>query len=401
MSNSLFKQHIKQSLEQIKQSRLYKQETPLLSAQSAQIKMSVKGQESSFLNLCANNYLGLANHPEIIKASKSALDDMGYGMASARFLCGTHQIHRKLEKKIAAFSGFDDAILFAACFDANGGVFEPLFTKEDAIISDSLNHASIIDGIRLCKAQRFRYQNRNLQDLEAQLKKADQQARFKLIVTDGVFSMDGTIAPLKEISKLADQYQALIMVDDCHASGFMGENGKGTASFCGVDGKVDILTGTLGKALGGAMGGYICSSQAIINLLRQKARPYLFSNALAPSLVQGAITALEIIEKEGAHLTQKLFENTHRFRQGLTHLGFTLLDGEHPIIPIMFSDEHIAQQMAETLFEKGVYVVSLAYPVVPKGKARIRTQMSAEYTKEQINIALSCFEKAGKKLGVI
>jgi len=351
------------------------------------------------INLCANNYLGLADHPDLIASARDAMDPKGFGMASVRFICGTQDIHRELEQKLAAFLGKDDSILFAACFDANGGLFEPLFGPEDAIVSDSLNHASIIDGIRLCKAKRYRYANSDMDDLEGQLKLAREEgARFIMIATDGVFSMDGYLAKLPEITKLAEKYEALVMVDDCHATGFMGPKGEGTPAHFGVD--VDILTGTLGKALGGAIGGYIAGPQPVIDLLRQRARPYLFSNSLPPSIVMAGIKALELVE-QGDDRRKQLFENAKYWREGLTKLGFDLLPGEHPIIPVMLGEAQLAQDMAARLFEEGVYVSGFFFPVVPRGQARIRTQMNAALTRDELDRALAAFEVAGKACGVL
>ncbi|GGD05891.1 glycine C-acetyltransferase [Aquisalinus flavus] len=400
MSDS-FLSRISDTLKEIEDQGLYKIEREITSPQSAEITVKKDGQEKRVLNFCANNYLGLADHPALIRAAHDAAERYGYGMASVRFICGTQDIHRELEHTIADFLGYDDSILFAACFDANGGVFEPLLTADDAIISDELNHASIIDGVRLCKANRYRFRNNDADDLEAQLKQADADgARTKLVVTDGVFSMDGYIANLDRLCEIAKKYDALVMVDDCHATGFMGEGGRGTPEHHGVMDKVDILTGTLGKALGGAMGGYICAAQPVIDLLRQRARPYLFSNALTPSLVGASIKAIELV-REGADLRRQLFENARQFRTGMTDAGFELLPGEHPIIPVMLHDAALSQKMANRLFELGIYVTGFFYPVVPKGKARIRTQISAAHTPEQIDRTIDAFTTAGKELGVI
>ncbi len=397
-----FIEHIDSTLEEIRTAGLYKQERALISAQAGQISVEqVNGEEVKVVNLCANNYLGLADHSALIDAAKSALDTNGYGMASVRFICGTQNLHRQLEKRLADFLGKEDAILFAACFDANGGVFEPLLGKEDAIISDSLNHASIIDGIRLCKASRYRYQNSNMTDLEARLQEArDSGARFIMIATDGVFSMDGTLAKLPEITALAKRFGALVMVDDCHATGFMGPMGQGTAAHFGVNDEVDILTGTLGKALGGAMGGYIAGPQAVIDLLRQRARPYLFSNSLPPTIVAASLKAIELVQ-QGEDLRRQLFDNTKYWRKGLEKLGFELLPGEHPIVPIMLGDAVLAQNLSAALFELGVYVTGFFFPVVPHGTARIRTQMNAALTREDLDLALEAFATAGKKTGAI
>ena len=394
MTNA-FLTHLQDELRGIEADGLMKRERLITSPQGAHI--DVGGRE--VLNLCANNYLGLADHPDLIRAAKQAMDDHGYGMASVRFICGTQDLHAQLEERLASFLGTDDAILFAACFDANAAVFEPLLGPEDAIISDSLNHASIIDGIRLCKAKRFRFANSDMDDLEAQLKAAREGgARHVMIATDGVFSMDGYLAKLPEIRALADRYDALLMVDDCHATGFMGPKGAGTPAHFGV--RADILTGTLGKALGGAIGGYIAGPQAVVDLLRQRARPYLFSNALPPSVVAAGIEAIRLVE-EGDGLRAQLFENARYWREGLTRLGFDLLPGEHPIIPVMLGEAQLAQDMAARLFDEGVYVSGFFFPVVPKGRARIRTQMNAALSRADLDAALAAFEVAGKATGVI
>ena len=401
MQKSDFFDHIQAELTEIEAQGMYKRERLISGAQSSEISVKTNGSETDVLNFCANNYLGLADSPELIAASVEAQEHYGFGMASVRFICGTQTIHRELEQTIANWLGYEDSILYAACFDANGGVFEPLLGKEDAIISDSLNHASIIDGVRLCKAMRYRYANSDMADLETQLKQARADgARHILIVTDGVFSMDGYIAKLPEICDLADKYGALTMVDDCHSTGFMGKGGRGTAEHLGVLGRIDILTGTLGKALGGAMGGFTCAKQEVINMLRQRSRPYLFSNSLAPSLTGASIKAIELA-KNGDALRDRLFANAKRFRAGMSAAGFDLLDGEHPIIPIMLGDAKLAQDMAAGLMEEGIYVTGFFFPVVPKGKARIRTQMSAAHTPEQIDRAITAFTKVGKDLGVI
>jgi glycine C-acetyltransferase len=395
--NTTFLNAISDELAQIEADGLYKRERIITSEQGASVSLS----NGDVLNFCANNYLGLADDERLIKASEKALADHGFGMASVRFICGTQDQHRELEERLADWLGYDDAILYAACFDANGGVFEPLLGAEDAIVSDSLNHASIIDGIRLCKAKRYRYANNDMADLEAKLKQARADgARHVLIATDGVFSMDGTIANLAGIVALKEKYDALLMVDDCHSTGFLGETGRGTASHCGVQGGVDILTGTLGKALGGAMGGFTCAAQPVIDMLRQKSRPYLFSNSLAPSLVGASIEAIKIAAA-GDDLRARLFANAERFRDGLTKAGFELLPGEHPIIPVMLHDAKLAQEMSAQLLDEGIYVVGFFFPVVPKGKARIRTQMSAAHTPEQIDQTIAAFTKVGKELGVI
>jgi glycine C-acetyltransferase len=399
MSDSFFS-HISNELEQIEADGLYKRERIITSAQDAEIQID-EGGSKDVLNFCANNYLGLADAPELIAASKQALDDHGFGMASVRFICGTQGQHRDLERAIADWLGYEDTILYAACFDANGGLFEPLLGPEDAIISDSLNHASIIDGIRLCKAKRYRYKNNDMVDLEVQLKQAREDgARHILIATDGVFSMDGTICNLAGVVALKKKYDALLMVDDCHSTGFMGEQGRGTASQCGVQGGVDILTGTLGKALGGAMGGFTCARQEVIDILRQRSRPYLFSNSLAPNLVGASLKAIEMA-KDGDDLRTRLFDNAKRFRDGMAKAGFDLLPGEHPIIPVMLHDAKLAQEMSSRLLDEGIYVIGFFFPVVPKGLARIRTQMSAAHTPEQIDRAIAAFTKVGRDLGVV
>ena len=388
-------------LKRIEGDGLYKRERLITSKQAADIIVTENGKSREVINFCANNYLGLADHPDLIKASSEATREHGFGMASVRFICGTQGQHRELEQKLADWLGFEDSILYAACFDANGGVFEPLLGPEDAIISDALNHASIIDGIRLCKAKRYRYKTSDMQDLEAQLKQARADgARHIMIATDGVFSMDGTIAKLGEIVALKKKYDALLMVDDCHSTGFLGEGGRGTAAFCGVEGDVDVLTGTLGKALGGAMGGFTCAKQSVVDMLRQRSRPYLFSNSLAPSLVGASLKAIELA-KEGDDLREQIFANAKQFRDGMTKAGFTIPDGEHPIIPVMLGDAVIAQEMAAKLLDEGIYVIGFFFPVVPKGKARIRTQMSAAHTSAHIDKAIAAFAKVGKELGVI
>lgn len=390
-----FLNQLSETLRQIDADGLYKRERLITSPQGGEITVGNR----QVINLCANNYLGLADHPDMIEAAKNALDPKGFGMASVRFICGTQDIHRELETRLAQFLKMDDAILFAACFDANGGLFEPLLGPEDAVISDSLNHASIIDGIRLCKAQRYRYENNNMGDLEAKLKEAREAgARHIMIATDGVFSMDGYLANLPEIVRLAQTYDAITMVDDCHATGFMGPRGAGTPDHHGV--QVDILTGTLGKALGGAIGGYIAGPQPVVDLLRQRARPYLFSNSLPPAIAAAGIEAIRLVE-EGIDLRAQLFKNAKYWRAGLERLGFNLLPGEHPIIPVMLGDARLAQDMANRLFDEGVYVSGFFFPVVPKGQARIRTQMNAALTCDELDRALAAFENVGRTVGVI
>ncbi len=391
-----FREHLASQLDEIRSQGLWKSERLIESPQDAHVQL---GQSQGLLNLCSNNYLGLADHPEIIEAAHKGLDRWGYGLASVRFICGTQSIHRQLETRLSDFLGTDDTILYSSCFDANGGLFETLLGPEDAIISDELNHASIIDGVRLCKAQRFRYRNNDLADLEAKLKEAE-SARFRLIATDGVFSMDGYIADLAGICELADKYEAMVMVDDSHAVGFVGENGRGTPEHCGVSDRVDILTGTMGKALGGASGGYTSGRQEIVDYLRQRSRPYLFSNSLAPPIVQGTIKALELVT-QSTKLREQLRTNTDFMRKELVRRGFDVREGEHPIIPVMLGDAGLAAKFAESMLDKGVYVVGFSYPVVPVGKARIRTQMSAVHSQEDLNFAVDCFEKTGRELGVI
>ncbi|MBC7659387.1 MAG: glycine C-acetyltransferase [Chitinophagaceae bacterium] len=388
-------QHLAQELKAVKDQGLFKKERVITSPQQARIKAEGK----DLINLCANNYLSLANHPDLVKAAQTALTEHGFGMASVRFICGTQDVHKELEAKLSKFLGMEDTILYSSCFDANGGLFETLLGAEDAIISDSLNHASIIDGIRLSKAQRFRYNNNDMNELEEHLKTAS-KCRFRLIATDGIFSMDGSIAKLKEICDLADKYDALVMVDDSHAVGFMGANGRGTHEHCGVMGRVDIITGTLGKALGGASGGYTSGKKEIIDWLRQRSRPYLFSNTLPPVIAASSIKVLEILERSDT-LRVQLHKNAQLFRAKMTASGFNLLPGEHPIIPVMIGDAALASRMADALVDEGIYVIGFSFPVVPHGKARIRTQMSAELTAEQINQAAVAFTKVGKNLGII
>lgn len=392
------KEHLQKEIEEIKDAGLYKKERIITSPQDAVIKIA-SGEE--VINFCANNYLGLSSHPEVIKAAKDTLDSHGFGMSSVRFICGTQDIHKKLEQEISDFYGTEDTILYAACFDANGGIFEPLLTKDDAIISDSLNHASIIDGVRLCKAARYRYENGNMEDLEKQLKDANEKgARYKLIVTDGVFSMDGLVAPLDKICDLADKYDAMVMIDECHATGFIGEKGIGTLEEKNVLGRVDIITGTLGKALGGAMGGYTTAKKEIIEILRQRSRPYLFSNSLAPAIVGASIKVFEMLKKDDT-LREKLKDNTAYFKKGIKDAGFEIIDGEAAIVPVMLHDAKLSQDMADKLLEEGIYVIGFFYPVVPKGKARIRVQLSAAHDKEHLDKAIKAFKKVGKELGVI
>lgn len=395
---SKIKQHLESELASIKENGLYKKERIITSPQGAEITLTTG---ETVLNFCANNYLGLSSHPEVVQAAKDALDTHGFGMSSVRFICGTQDIHKKLEESVANFYGTEDTILYAAAFDANGGVFEPLLGEEDAIISDSLNHASIIDGVRLCKAARYRYENSNMDDLEAQLIKANEAGhRFKIIVTDGVFSMDGVVAPLDKICDLADKYDALVMVDECHAAGFIGATGKGTLEAKGVMGRVDIITGTLGKALGGAMGGYTTGKKEIIEILRQRSRPYLFSNSLAPSIVGASIKVFELLEKDTS-LRDKLEWNTNYFKDGMKKAGFDIIDGDSAIVPVMLYDAKLSQNMADELLKKGIYVIGFFFPVVPKEKARIRVQLSAAHTQEHLHKAIASFTEVGKALGVI
>lgn len=392
------KHHLKKELQEIKDSGLYKSERIITSSQDAVIKINT-GEE--VVNFCANNYLGLSNNKEVIQAAKDAMDTYGYGMSSVRFICGTQKIHKQLEQKIADFYQTEDTILYAAAFDANGGVFEPLLTKEDAIISDSLNHASIIDGVRLCKAARYRYENNNMSSLETQLIEANKNKhRFKIIVTDGVFSMDGVVASLDKICDLADKYDAMVMVDECHAAGFIGKTGRGTLELKNVIGRVDIITGTLGKALGGAMGGYTTGKKEIIELLRQRSRPYLFSNSLAPAIVGASLKVFDLISNNTS-LRDKLEKNTSYFKQKMTAAGFDIVKGDSAIVPVMLYDAKLSQTMASKLLEEGIYVIGFFYPVVPKGKARIRVQLSAAHTKEHLDKAGNAFIKVGKELDVI
>ena len=397
MLSSKFLSHLQNELTQIENDGLYKRERIITSSQDAEIVANGK----KLLNFCANNYLGLSNHPEVIKASQSTMDTHGYGMSSVRFICGTQDIHKNLENKISEFLGMEDTILYAAAFDANGGVFEPLFTDQDAIISDELNHASIIDGVRLCKAARYRYKNNNMEDLEAQLKVASEKNhRFKIIITDGVFSMDGIVANLKGVCDLAEKYDALVMVDDSHATGFIGKTGRGTHEANDVMSRVDIITSTLGKALGGAMGGFTSGKKEIIDMLRQRSRPYLFSNSLAPGIVGAATKVLEMLSKDTS-LRDKVMENAQYFRSEMKVKGFNIPDGDAAIVPVMLYDAKLSQKMAERLMDEGIYVIGFFYPVVPKEKARIRVQLSAAHTKEHLDKAIAAFEKVGKELGVI
>lgn len=392
------KQYLEKEIKNIKEEGLYKKERVITSPQGAEI--TLEGGKK-VLNFCANNYLGLSSHPEVIQAAKDTLDSHGFGMSSVRFICGTQDIHKELERKIADFYGMEDTILYAAAFDANGGVFEPLLTAEDAIISDSLNHASIIDGVRLCKAARYRYENGNMEDLEQQLITANEKgARFKIIVTDGVFSMDGLVAPLHKICDLAEKYDALVMIDECHATGFIGEDGIGTLEEKGVLGRIDIITGTLGKALGGAMGGYTVAKKEIIEILRQRSRPYLFSNSLAPAIVGASIKVFDMLANDDT-LRNKVKENTKYFKKGIKDAGFEIIDGEAAIVPVMLYDAKLSQKMADRLLEEGIYVIGFFYPVVPRGKARIRVQLSAAHTHEHLDEAIAAFEKVGRELNVI
>ncbi len=392
------KAHLQEELKNIEEAGLYKRERVITSVQDSEISLK-SGQK--VLNFCSNNYLGLSSHPDIVEAAKKTLDDRGYGMSSVRFICGTQDIHKELEQKIADFHEMEDTILYAACFDANGGIFEPLLTKEDAIISDSLNHASIIDGVRLCKAMRYRYKNNDMADLEEQLKAAnDAGARFKIVVTDGVFSMDGVVANMKGICDLADKYDALVMVDECHSAGFIGKTGRGSVELHGVMDRVDIITGTLGKALGGAMGGYTTGKKEIIDLLRQRSRPYLFSNSLAPSIVGASIKVFDVLSSS-THLRDKLEDNVNYFKAGMSKLGFDIIDGDSAIVPVMLYDAKLSQVMADKLLEEGIYVIGFYYPVVPKEQARIRVQLSAGHEKEHLDKAIAAFEKVGREMGVL
>ena len=395
-----FLAQVRGTLDQIRADGFFKTEREIASPQAAAVRLA---GGADVLNFCANNYLGLADDPRLIAAAKAGLDQDGFGMASVRFICGTQTVHKQLEAALAGFLGTEDSILYSSCFDANGGLFETLLDENDAVISDELNHASIIDGVRLCKAKRFRYGNNDLADLEARLQEADAAgARHKLIATDGVFSMDGIIADLKGICDLADRYGALVMVDDSHAVGFIGEHGRGTPEHCGVEGRVDIVTGTLGKALGGASGGYVAARREVVALLRQRSRPYLFSNTLTPSIAAASLKVLELLgSDEGARLRARVRDNGARFREQMTEAGFTLVPGAHPIIPVMLGDAQLATRMADALLDEGVYVIGFSFPVVPRGRARIRTQMSAAHTPEQIDQAVAAFVRVGKSLGVV
>ena len=393
--NEKFVQRIGNEVEEIQSAGLYKSERTITGHQGAEIQVGGK----TVLNFCANNYLGLSSHPKVLEAAKKAITDHGYGMSSVRFICGTQDIHKELEQKISAFLGTEDTILYAAAFDANGGVFEPLFNEEDAIISDALNHASIIDGVRLCKAKRFRYEHNNMDDLEAKLKESS-DCRSRIIVTDGSFSMDGTIAQLDKICELADKYDAIVMIDECHSSGFLGKTGRGTHEHRGVMGKIDIITGTLGKALGGASGGFTSGRKEIVEMLRQRSRPYLFSNTLAPSIVGASIAVLDMLS-ETTELRDKLESNTKYFREKMTAAGFDIKPGEHPIVPIMLYEAVLAQSFAAKLLEEGIYVIGFFFPVVPKGQARIRVQLSAAHEVDHLDKAIAAFTKIGKELGVL
>ena len=393
--SSAFLSHLSGELDALRSAGLYKTERVIASPQSAAIEVGGR----KLLNFCANNYLGLADSDELRDAAREALDRYGYGMASVRFICGTQEEHKQLEARISAFLGMEDTILYGSCFDANGGLFETLLGEEDAVISDALNHASIIDGVRLSKARRYRYANNDMADLEAKLKEA-RDARFRLIATDGVFSMDGIIADLKGICDLADKYDAMVMVDDSHAVGFVGRNGRGSAEHCGVEGRIDIITGTLGKALGGASGGYTSASKEVVDWLRQRSRPYLFSNTLMPAIAGASLKVFDLIE-QGSGLRQRLYRNAELFRAGMTGLGFTLAGGGHPIIPVMLGDASLAQEMAARMLDRGIYVIGFSFPVVPKGQARIRTQMSAAHSSEDIDRAVEAFGEVGRELGVI
>lgn len=396
MSYSSLQTRLQEEISAIKEAGLYKDERIITSEQAADIRLT---DGSEVINFCANNYLGLSSHPKVIEAAKAAIDSHGYGMSSVRFICGTQDIHKELEEKIATYLGTEDTILYAAAFDANGGVFEPLFSKEDAIISDALNHASIIDGVRLCKAVRYRYKHNDMADLEAQLQAAQEQ-RNRIIVTDGVFSMDGTVAQLDKICDLADKYDAIVMVDECHSTGFMGKTGRGTHEYRDVMGRIDIITGTLGKALGGASGGFTSGRREIVDMLRQRSRPYLFSNTVAPSIVGASIAVMDLLS-ETTELRDKLEENTQHFRREMTEAGFDIKPGDHAIVPIMLYDARLSQVMAEKLLERGIYVIGFYYPVVPKDQARIRVQISAAHSRDHLDKAIKAFVEVGQELGVL
>ena len=396
MSYSSLQTRLQEEISAIKEAGLYKDERIITSEQAADIRLT---DGSEVINFCANNYLGLSSHPKVIEAAKAAIDSHGYGMSSVRFICGTQDIHKELEEKIATYLGTEDTILYAAAFDANGGVFEPLFSKEDAIISDALNHASIIDGVRLCKAVRYRYKHNDMADLEAQLQAAQEQ-RNRIIVTDGVFSMDGTVARLDKICDLADKYDAIVMVDECHSTGFMGKTGRGTHEYRDVMGRIDIITGTLGKALGGASGGFTSGRREIVDMLRQRSRPYLFSNTVAPSIVGASIAVMDLLS-ETTELRDKLEENTQHFRRKMTEVGFDIKPGDHAIVPIMLYDARLSQVMAEKLLERGIYVIGFYYPVVPKDQARIRVQISAAHSRDHLDKAIKAFVEVGQELGVL
>jgi len=401
MYDPAFRQHLLQELEAIRQAGLYKEEHEILGPQGPVVRIRYRGTEREVLNFCANNYLGLSSDPRLIAAAQQAMQTHGFGMSSVRFICGTQDLHKELERKIAEFCGTEDTLLYAACFDANGGLFEPFFTESDAIISDELNHASIIDGIRLTKARRYRYRNCDMEDLEAKLKQAEAEgARFKIIATDAVFSMDGNMAPLDKICELAERYRALVMVDESHSLGFVGKTGRGVTEYFGVIGRVDLITGTLGKALGGAIGGFTTGRREIIELLRQRSRPYLFSNSLPPMVVGAAIAVFELLS-ETTELRDRLEQNTRYFRQRMSQAGFDIKPGDHPIVPIMLYDAVLAHRFAERMLQEGIYVVGFSYPVVPRGQARIRVQISAAHTREHLDRAIEAFVKVGREFGVL
>jgi glycine C-acetyltransferase len=401
MYDPAFRQHLLQELEAIRQAGLYKEEHEILGPQGPVVRIRYRGTEREVLNFCANNYLGLSSEPRLIAAAQRAMQTHGFGMSSVRFICGTQDLHKELERKIAEFCGTEDTLLYAACFDANGGLFEPFFTESDAIISDELNHASIIDGIRLTKARRYRYRNCDMEDLEAKLQQADAEgARFKIIATDAVFSMDGNMAPLDRICELAERYRALVMVDESHSLGFVGKTGRGVTEYFGVMGQVDLITGTLGKALGGAIGGFTTGRREIIELLRQRSRPYLFSNSLPPMVVGAAIAVFDLLS-ETTELRDRLEQNTRYFRQRMSQAGFDIKPGDHPIVPIMLYDAVLAHRFADRMLQEGIYVVGFSYPVVPRGQARIRVQISAAHTREHLDRAVEAFVKVGRELGVL